>query len=256
MRITDLLATLEAYYDTVPRAFATTEEIGPLTLFVRSGEGGHPYYARPRLGLDAEVTVHDVLATLARQDEIGVPRKLEWVDETTPTLLPAVREAGLDVEVCPILVLDEPVAPEPPHGYALELMPPDSRHLGEVVGAVDAGFAGSEEVAQAPVGNWPDAIERGLTAYVGAFELEDGELGRPVGGGSHSPRGETTELMGIAVLPSARRRGLGAAIAAELATDAGDRGVTTCFLSAQDDAVARVYERVGFRRVATACIVG
>jgi predicted GNAT family acetyltransferase len=39
-----------------------------------------------------------------------------------------------------------------------------------------------------------------------------------------------------------------------LAEDATAAGATTVFLSAGDDAVARVYERVGFRRVATACI--
>ena len=36
--------------------------------------------------------------------------------------------------------------------------------------------------------------------------------------------------------------------------DARERGLETVFLSAQDDAVARIYERVGFERVGTACI--
>jgi len=61
-------------------------------------------------------------------------------------------------------------------------------------------------------------------------------------------------LTGIAVLPRARRRGLGAAITHALVSDAKVRGVETLFLSARDDAVARVYERVGFVRVGTACI--
>lgn len=74
------------------------------------------------------------------------------------------------------------------------------------------------------------------------------------GGGSHSPRGTTTELTGIAVLPRARRRGVGAALRGALVSDARQRGVHTVFLSAQDDAVARVYERVGFVRVGTAWI--
>jgi ribosomal protein S18 acetylase RimI-like enzyme len=64
----------------------------------------------------------------------------------------------------------------------------------------------------------------------------------------------TTELTGIAVLPRARRRGTGAAITQALVKDAKRRGIATIFLSAQDDAVARVYERVGFTRVGTACI--
>jgi ribosomal protein S18 acetylase RimI-like enzyme len=75
-----------------------------------------------------------------------------------------------------------------------------------------------------------------------------------VGGGSHSPRGRTTELTGIAVVPRARRQGVGAAITALLVADARERGITTAFLSARDDAVARVYERIGFQRIGTACI--
>jgi len=59
-------------------------------------------------------------------------------------------------------------------------------------------------------------------------------------------------VVGVATLPVARRRGLGAAVAAGLAAHALGQGMATVFLSAQDDTVARVYERVGFRRVGTA----
>ena len=54
MTTTGLLAALEHYYDTAPRARCDTEELGPLTLFV--ARSGFPYYARPRLGLAEEVT--------------------------------------------------------------------------------------------------------------------------------------------------------------------------------------------------------
>jgi hypothetical protein len=43
--------------------------------------------------------------------------------------------------------------------------------------------------------------------------------------------------------------GLGATVTALLVEDAGWRGAETVFLSAGDDAVARVYERLGFRQV-------
>ena len=46
----------------------------------------------------------------------------------------------------------------------------------------------------------------------------------------------------------------GAAVTAALVADARAKGVRTVFLSAQDDTVARVYERVGFAQVGTACI--
>ena len=53
-----------------------------------------------------------------------------------------------------------------------------------------------------------------------------------------------------------RRQGLGGAVTGALVEDALARGVETVFLSAGSDAIARVYARLGFRRVGTACIVG
>ncbi len=74
-----------------------------------------------------------------------------------------------------------------------------------------------------------------------------------LGAGSHHPVGGVSELTGIGVLPDARRRGIGAALTALLAADARESGATLLVLSAADDAVARLYERVGFARVGTAC---
>ena len=74
-----------------------------------------------------------------------------------------------------------------------------------------------------------------------------------VGGGSHNPRGEVSEIVGVGVLPAFRRRGLAAAVAHLLARQALDHGVTTVFCGAESIDVARVYESVGFRRVGTTC---
>jgi len=62
------------------------------------------------------------------------------------------------------------------------------------------------------------------------------------------------EITGVGALPSSRRQGLGAAVTALLARDALERGVETDFLSASDDAVARVYARIGFHGIGTAMI--
>jgi predicted GNAT family acetyltransferase len=43
-------------------------------------------------------------------------------------------------------------------------------------------------------------------------------------------------------------------VTAVLASNARERGVETVFLSASDDAVARIYTRLGFRRIGTAMI--
>lgn len=242
---------LEAYYDAAPRASAQIEEVGPFTLFVKADPSGWPFYARPRLGLDVAYTAADVKGVRERQVELGLPETFEWVHETTPTLLGPAREAGLVVHECPLLVLathgagpaDSPVA-------TVRRMEPDAAALADVLAAINAGFGETDEVTPSDPQSLRRLMHQGLTVVYGAYDTD----GVVVGGGSHSPRGLTTELTGIAVLPRARRRGIGAAIAHALVADARDRGVETVFLSADDDAVARVYERVGFVRVGTACI--
>ncbi|MGN6129349.1 MAG: GNAT family N-acetyltransferase [Nocardioidaceae bacterium] len=251
-----VLGVLERYYDTAPRADTTAEDLGPFTLFLRKDPTPWDYYARPRLGrpADAPVAAADLDRVRARQREAGAPEAFEWVHETTPGLLDAALAAGLAVERCPLLVLDAHRPVTPPPGVTVEVLDADSPRLGEVLAAVHSGFAGHDEVAPETrkdrLDRRRDLIRRGRTVTVGAYD----EQGSVVAGGSHAPRGGTTELAGIAVLPRARRRGIGAAVTSALAADALDRGLETVFLSAQDDAVARVYERVGFARVGTACI--
>ncbi len=252
----DLFATLETYYDAAPRPSARTEQIGPFTLFVPTDPDGYPYYARPRLGLTEPVVAEDVPPVLTRQVELGLPRAIEWVHETTPTLLAAVRTTPrMSVQLSPLLVLsDEDVCRRAAREAAgrIRVLGPDAADLPRTLGAVGAGFAGVDEFERKDVGRRSRLIRQGLIVTAAAYD----EQGQVVGGGSHGPRGGTTELAGIAVLPHARRQGLGAVLAALLAVDARERGIETVFLSAQDDAVARVYERVGFVRVGTACIAG
>jgi ribosomal protein S18 acetylase RimI-like enzyme len=246
----DVLDRLERYYDLVPRAMATAEDSGPFTVFVRRDPRGFPYYARPRRGHVGSFTADDVHAVRARQRELGVSEDLEWVHELAPTLLPAARSAGLEVAECPLMVLTDPVPVPPLDATTVRLLEPDDEDLAGAVAAIDAGFAGRDETVVRPVDMRRQMAHAGLLVTAAAYD----EHGDVVGGGSHSPRGDTTELTGIAVLPRVRRQGVGAALTAALVADATARGVETVFLSARDDAVARVYERVGFRRVGTACI--
>ena len=256
-----VLPVLERYYDTAPRSACDVEDHGSLTLFVR--REGWPYYARPTLGWTADIGPEDLTAVLARQRELDQPRALEWVHKTTPSLLATARAVGMTVEECPLLVLDGP--PAAPATSGVRLVPADDPDLALVRAAVDVGFGtagtavGEASTAErdASAADRPETgpriaalIEAGLTVFAGAFDPAVG----PVGGGSHNPRGDTTEIVGVAVLPAFRRRGLAAAITALLAQDARAHGVETVFCSAQDDAVARVYESVGFRRVGTACV--
>jgi ribosomal protein S18 acetylase RimI-like enzyme len=94
-----------------------------------------------------------------------------------------------------------------------------------------------------------ERLRGGLTAMAVAERDGDGALAA----GSHQPVGDVTEVMGVGTLPSARRRGIGAAVTGRLVEHARERGADLVFLSAADDDVARMYERLGFRRVGTAC---
>ena len=78
--------------------------------------------------------------------------------------------------------------------------------------------------------------------------------GGVLAGGSHQPVGEVTAIVGVATLPSARRRGLAALVTARLVQDARERGAELVFIEAEDADVARIYGRLGFERVGTACI--
>jgi hypothetical protein len=132
------LTAIEAYYDTVPRAAAVTEEVGPFTVFLARPGITWDFYARPRLGLDRPVAPGDVIDVLARLTELGKPLAIEWVDQVTPSLLPAVRAALPDalVEECPLLALpvDAPAAAAGDGRYVD--LPADSPDLDLVTGII------------------------------------------------------------------------------------------------------------------------
>jgi ribosomal protein S18 acetylase RimI-like enzyme len=258
-----LLERIEAYFDAVPRTAADVEEHGALTLFVTRIPWR--FYGRPRLGLAEDVGADDVAAVRARQRELGIPERFEWVHETTPSMAGAAAAAGLEVTQVPLLALDadawRPVAP--PAGVTVRMLGADDPALNDAYAVTELGFAAlgmdvgeggpaERDLAARAIGDLSFVRERirsGLTAMAVAEDAADGA----VGAGSHQPSGEVAEVTGIATLPAARRRGVGIAVTGRLVEDARGRGASLVFLSAADDAVARLYERVGFRRIGTAC---
>jgi ribosomal protein S18 acetylase RimI-like enzyme len=258
-----VLDRLERYYDAAPRSDARAEQVGPFTLFVKEG-AGWPYYARPTLG-GSEFTAGDVDAVRARQRELSQPEAFEWVDEVSPSLAPAAAAGGLHVHRHPLMLLQgEVLAPDPPAGAVLEIVA-GAAELAWIDAVQRLGFdqrdtltgpAGLEEVRLA-VAEVPDdriahqriTLERGLMRL--AVARMDGAI---VCAGGHKPVGDTSEIVGVATLPVYRRRGLAGAVTAALASDARRNGADAVFLSAGDDDVARLYGRLGFVSVGTACI--
>jgi len=210
-------------------------------LFVPAGPGW-PYYARPRPGPRPRVTVAAIRAVRARQRELIIPESFEWIEPTAPEMAAAAAEAGLEVHRHPLMVLSVPpqAAPRPP-GVTVRVVAPEDPELDRIwaVPAVAFGHPGTAAGEAGPA-------ERDKIAAFGP----DG----PLAAGSCQAVNGVAEITGVGVLPSSRRQGLGAAVTAVLAGDALDRGVDTVFLSASDNAVARIYARIGFGAIGTAMI--
>lgn len=263
---TALLYRIERFYDAVPRTAADAEPHGPLTLFVRRGPGW-PYYARPTLGAAAP-DVNGILAVRARQRELGVPEEFEWVDEVTPGLAPAAFDAGLAVRRCPLMVLDpgRMVLPSVPPGFVLRFLDPSGPGAGELSAAIDAvgsvafsGRGGGPAERDAATGVTPlggsalARLESGALVRAAIADNTGEDLGVLCSGG-YQRAGDVAEIVGVATLPSHQRLGLGGALTAALASHALDAGCELVFLSAGSDDIARIYARLGFTQIATACL--
>ncbi|HEX6873793.1 MAG TPA: GNAT family N-acetyltransferase [Micromonosporaceae bacterium] len=271
--ITDLLSRLESCYDAIPRINgAAAEQVGEFALFLREGNGW-PYYARPRLGATG-FDPEDVAAVRARQRELGVPEAFEWVHENSPDLFDVAQAAGLQVLRAPLMVLAPDHLPAPDELAApdttLAILDPDQpdfadllavsgavAHLGFANGGTQAGPAGPAErdaavtpLDRAQVADAAAGIRAGHKAEAVA-SIPD--LGLAARGAFQAAEG-AAEIVGVATLPAARRRGLGAAVSAVLSQHALASGWELVFLSAASEDVARVYARIGFERIGTACI--
>lgn len=250
------LLRIDACCDSMPRARARVEELGALRLFV-GGSGSMPYYARPA-GPSVTITTADVEQTRSRQRALGVPEAFEWIDDLVPSLGVAAQTSGLRVARCPLLVLEEgsrrdarvtilgaesPLLTQARAVAQLAFAPADAN---EPVGPAQRDIA-ARAIDPASLDGDRRAIRDGR--FIVAVAIDGGGA---VACGSVQHDGSVAEVVGVATLPTHRRRGLAGAITATLSAEARSRGMRTVFLSAGDEEAARVYERVGFRRIGTA----
>jgi ribosomal protein S18 acetylase RimI-like enzyme len=265
VRENEIIARIDVFCDAVPRRRARADEHGPLVIFVPTGPGW-PYYARPKRGARAPITAAAIRAVRARQRELIIPESFEWIEQTAPEMAAAAAEAGLEVQTHPLMVLAGPaqVPPLPPD-LTVRIVAPEEAELDRIwavptvafghpgTAAGEAGVAERDKIAAdhdaGTIAMLRERLRSGQSVLAAAFG-PDG----PVAAGSCQALDGVAEITGVGVLPAERRQGLGAAVTAVLAADAVDRGVQTVFLSASDEAVARVYARIGFREIGTAMI--
>jgi GNAT superfamily N-acetyltransferase len=254
-----LLDCIERYFAAAPLPDARIEQVGALDVPI--GDPAWPYPARPRPGA-GPVTVDDVDAVVALQEEAGLPAALEWILERSPGAAAAATKVGLSVDELPLLVAVDPVELLLPAGVRLYVVGAEDPELPRYQRVAAIAFAhpgGRTDVREAPLDTSEEAqartavlrerIATGRTVMMVAVEN-----GVPVAVGSHQPVDvdgtEVSEVVGVATLPRLRARGLGAGMASALVAHARETA-DLVFLTAGDDDVARVYERVGFARLAT-----
>ncbi len=255
-----LLECIERYYAAASLPDARIERVGALD--VPLGDPSWPYPARPTRGARSRVSVADVRAAVLLQEAAGLPAALEWVPECTPEVGAAARAAGLEVDELPLLVVDEPVEllfPAEVRVYVVGAEDPELLHYQRVSadpfahpgepGGVHATASEPTPQDVAATAALRERIATGRTVMMVAIER-----GAPVAVGLHQPLAVdgmvVSEILGVATTPRLRGRGLGAGIASALVAHARETA-DLAFLAAGDDDVARVYERIGFARLAT-----
>ncbi|MGZ8597403.1 MAG: GNAT family N-acetyltransferase [Actinomycetota bacterium] len=258
----ELLRRIDAYLDAAPTTGARAEAIGPFTLFLNEGHGWR-YYARPSPGATG-FTVETVRSVRNRQRELSQPEAFEWIAELSPEVGDAIAADGMRVVGHPLMMLaGDSAAPRAPDGVEVGIVDADD-DLAALSAVAEVGFAapgtatgtlGAADAVAAAATQNPDTIafQRGRMLAGLTVAAAARVAGIIAAVGWHQPLDGASEIVGVATLPAFRRRGLGAAVTGALVADALERGVETVFLSADDDDVARVYARVGFRRVGTAC---
>ncbi|MET8126927.1 GNAT family N-acetyltransferase [Streptomyces sp. NPDC005065] len=201
-------------------------------------------YAIPDQG--AEPTAADVQALIAAFRERDRMPRLEYLPSGAPAVEPALIAAGFTVENrAPILAC----AP----GDLLPPKPVDALVIAEP--ATDAEFYAAARVQHHGYGGTgePEGGEaawlRNAVAGGGAAALATVD-GVPAGaGGCSVPVDGLTELAGLAVADTFRRRGIGAALSAHLTATAFARGCRVVWLEPGDADVERIYAGIGYRRI-------
>jgi GNAT superfamily N-acetyltransferase len=180
----------------------------------------------------------------------GRHSQIVFYEAFAPRLAPVLQEAGFVeagrelVMVCTRTTLTAPAPTSAPPGLQIEILTAQSSAaaLHDGWNTNELGFSiGSDRRAS------DDDIERFRRDLVEGRAFVARLDGAPAAAGMFlAPHAGVTELVGIATLEPFRRRGIAAALTAHMTACAMRSGCDLVYLRPADDAVARVYARVGF----------
>jgi len=210
----------------------------------------HQNYAIPN---DAAPADPAALARIADafQGRYRRPR-FEFIREAAPQWPAALEALGYAETLCaPLLICNAAMLSQPALPAALTLCghpaDADDATLRTVLQINEQGFGGAADAAFSD-----DDLERCRLLLGAGRAWLACWAGRPVACGMFSePRDGLCELAGITTLPGYRGRGIATALTAAMAYDALHLGADLVFLTADDAAAMRIYQRVGFAQRAT-----
>ena len=242
-----MLTDIEAYLRQAAAYGRDTARIGPfLATFAPGSASPYVNYAIPDDG--AQPQPADISALVAVYAGRGRTPRLEYLPDLAPAVEPALLAAGFTVEArMPMMVCRPAEAVPVPVPDGIELSVPRSRaEFAGVVAVQRAAFGEDEPVTDAAIEGLVKLLADGGLAVL----ARDTERGVPAGAGVATVVIDgTTELVGLAVPQRYRRRGIAAAVTAQLSRLADRAGVTTAFLTPGGDVAERVYARVGYRGI-------
>ncbi|WP_433435598.1 GNAT family N-acetyltransferase [Nonomuraea sp. CA-141351] len=195
---------------------------------------------------DAAPTADEVAALIAAFRGRARTPRLEYVPQVAPKVEDALLEAGFTAEGrYPLLVCRPDEVVDAPVDVRVALVTDDAS-LWHVARVMNEAFE-APEATEHDVARLRRVLDGGglVAAAVDGDEVVGaGQLGRPHQG--------VAEVAGIAVQASHRRRGIAGAVTALLTHEGAAAGIMTPFLTPADDGAARVYARVGYRKVGEA----
>lgn len=218
-----------------------------LLMFTAATKHRYLNYAIPDDDADPSTGDLDVLVDAFRKAD-RMPR-LEFLPTVAPALEARLLDHGFTVEErLPLMTCTRTSARhlEPPEGVRIGVPSDDATMLAMASLQHDV-FDDPEPADANSVARLRFGLERGARALIAVDSTTDATIGAAQ---CVAPAGGATEVVGIAVAPSHRRRGLAAAMVSALVTQCFDAGLITVFLEAAPGADG-AYRNTGFVRTST-----
>ena len=238
---------ISAYQIALALTSPSTRRVGPFyARFDLTDPNPFANYAIPQPGAEPSTASVAELVRAYRAEE-RKPR-LEYIAASAPAVEPALLSAGFVAEDRPALMACLPGSEQPllpPEGIIL-VWPSSDDDLLAVSAVQREAFGVPEPAGPADVESMRAEIERGSIVVLAREE----STGEAAGAGECTPvESAVTEIVGIAVRQSFRRRGIASALTARLAADSFNRGATLAWLTPGDEDAQRIYARAGFQPI-------